>query len=346
MSARQYDPDRSGDSGMTAAQQRVENQGWIFRRQNHADFGIDAHIEVTDGHRNPTGSLIGVQVKAGPSYFQEEKTDGYVFRPDEVHVRYWLHHTLPVLVFLVDLESNEVYWEKVSDDTLESTGKGWKMLIPKDNLIDEEAAYEIRYYARSPMFSSTRSHLALAQPLMEEARDGELILKANQWVNKSSGRGTVEFVTNRGGEQVTLAEWGTVWSPREHMGVKVEKSFPWADFEVDEEYYAVHENPEVVEFYQGMSLAVVSGVRDGNETDDLRPYDIGAGEVAFYRFRVALSELGESYLKVEEFIQTQVVPYTVGNGKRRYPPGREEETALESPRSRCQWTPTWLPTTA
>jgi len=308
MSTRQYDSNTTGDTGVTIAQKRVEDYSWIFRRQNHADFGIDAHVEVTDSNRNPTGSLVGVQVKSGPSYFQEEKNDGYIFRPDEAHVRYWLHHTLPVLIFLVDLESNDVFWEKVSDKTLESTGKGWKILIPKSNVMSGESVSEIRSYARSPMFSSTRSHLALAQPLMEEARDGTLILKANQWVNKSSGRGSVEFVTTRDNDEATLAEWGTVWSPREHMGEKVEKSFPWADFTVDEEYYSVHENPDVVEFYQGRSLAVVAGVRDGNESNNLRPYDIGAGEVAFYRFRVNLSKLGESYLKVEEFIQNNQRP--------------------------------------
>lgn len=39
---------------------------WIFREQPICDMGIDAQIELVD--ERPTGKLIGVQIKAGPSH--------------------------------------------------------------------------------------------------------------------------------------------------------------------------------------------------------------------------------------------------------------------------------------
>jgi hypothetical protein len=42
--------------------------GWLFREQLTDDYGIDAQVEIADGH-NALGALIGIQIKSGSSYF-------------------------------------------------------------------------------------------------------------------------------------------------------------------------------------------------------------------------------------------------------------------------------------
>lgn len=300
---REYDPDRSGDSGVTQSQAVVEGElRWAFRRQNTVDFGIDAHIEVISQDRRPTGKLVGVQIKSGPSYFRKRTEDGIIYRPSRHHVDYWLHHSLPVLIFLVDLDAGSVYWEWVSDETLVPAGDGWKILVPGDRILDEAAGEAIRQYVNGPAFSSTRSHLAFARPLMEMAERGALVVEASQWVNKSSGRGSMTFNEVGRVSDEPLAEWGLVWSPDDPMGVLVRDTFEWADFEIDEPYYDIHEDAEGVAFMQGHSLMAHFGL-GRVDPPELRPYEVAAGELALYRFTVSLSELGRAYLVVERYVE-------------------------------------------
>src|SRR5438067_9573965 len=78
--------------------------GWVFRHLATADVGIDGQLEVVvDGAAS--GRLLGVQVKAGPSYFATPTPakDGWVyFETDKVHRDYWLNYDLPVLLALYD----------------------------------------------------------------------------------------------------------------------------------------------------------------------------------------------------------------------------------------------------
>ena len=53
--------------GVSAIDNKISSLGWIFREQPIVDMGIDAHIEVVDV--NPTGKLLGVQIKTGASHF-------------------------------------------------------------------------------------------------------------------------------------------------------------------------------------------------------------------------------------------------------------------------------------
>ena len=44
------------------------------------------------------------QVKSGESWFRKSTPEGLVFRPKGKHVKYWLGHSLPVAVVLVDVQ--------------------------------------------------------------------------------------------------------------------------------------------------------------------------------------------------------------------------------------------------
>lgn len=121
--------------GVGLTQIAFERLHLIFREQGIHDYGIDAHVEITEGGK-PTGSLIAVQVKAGVSYFKEQNDSGFVYRTDDEHMTYWMQHSLPVILVLCDIEANLIYWQRISDATVESTGSGWRLLVPRNQLVD------------------------------------------------------------------------------------------------------------------------------------------------------------------------------------------------------------------
>ncbi len=68
MPSREYDPTER--RGVAAVQSIfVDKFRWIFREQQVADFGIDAQVEIVRDQK-PTGQLIALQIKSGPSNFR------------------------------------------------------------------------------------------------------------------------------------------------------------------------------------------------------------------------------------------------------------------------------------
>ena len=62
--------------GVGTAKAEFSRWGWAFREQPVPDFGIDAHVEPSHEGR-PSGKLIALQIKAGPSYFAEAVPGGW-----------------------------------------------------------------------------------------------------------------------------------------------------------------------------------------------------------------------------------------------------------------------------
>ncbi|TDK23504.1 DUF4365 domain-containing protein [Arthrobacter crusticola] len=112
--------------------------GWFFRPQDISDQGIDAHVEevrLSEEEGKPTvevgtGRLIAIQIKGGPSYFRKPSANGWWFPFSAKKAKLWLGHALPVVVVLVDLKNNAVYWQRISSTTVLSTGKGYKVEVP------------------------------------------------------------------------------------------------------------------------------------------------------------------------------------------------------------------------
>ncbi len=121
--------DRTERIGVGIALTAFESIGFAFREQSISDYGIDAHGELIESE-HPTGQLLGLQLKSGPSYLSETCDDGYIFRIDKEHVEYWLTHALPVLICLCDIDTRTIFWQVVNADTAKSTGKGFKFTVP------------------------------------------------------------------------------------------------------------------------------------------------------------------------------------------------------------------------
>ncbi|MBY4383507.1 DUF4365 domain-containing protein [Rhodococcus fascians] len=109
---------------------------FAFREQPTSDYGIDAHVEIKRA-AIATGRLVGLQIKGGDSYFKEENSDGWKYRPSKRHVSYWLEHSLPVFLLLADLTTDEIYWQEISERTIESGPRdGLFILVPRANTLD------------------------------------------------------------------------------------------------------------------------------------------------------------------------------------------------------------------
>lgn len=129
--------DRTERKGLGWVTVRGEAAGFAVREQTSSDYGIDAIAELIDDE-TATGQLVAIQIKSGSSYLGETKYGCYIYRPDAQHVEYWLGHTLPVIVCLCDPENEIVYWERVDKDTIESTGKGYKLAVPQARQLGKE----------------------------------------------------------------------------------------------------------------------------------------------------------------------------------------------------------------
>ena len=135
--------DRTERQGISLVALRGEKAGFAVREQSTSDYGIDAIAEFIDGEE-ATGQLVAIQVKSGGSYLAEKSDDCFIYRPDAKHVEYWLGHTLPVIICLCDPDNEIVYWERVSKDTVESTGKGYKLAVPQAKQFEEGARENLK----------------------------------------------------------------------------------------------------------------------------------------------------------------------------------------------------------
>jgi len=128
---------RVASAAVTHTRLAVEDElGWLFREQPTEDFGIDAHAEVVDGE-DVRGRLLGLQIKGGMSWFSERAAGGWWFRPDAAHVRYWMSHSLPVVVVLYHPGTRRCHWQLVGPKTLDETRNGGlRLLVPEAHVLD------------------------------------------------------------------------------------------------------------------------------------------------------------------------------------------------------------------
>ncbi|MBB3159228.1 hypothetical protein FHS07_002946 [Microbacterium proteolyticum] len=128
-----------GERAVSHVRQAVLNgTGYLFREQTNSDYGIDAHVETLHDD-DPTGHLIALQIKGGRSAFAQPSSDGWTFRVKARHASYWLNHSLPVVLVLVDVDGEKCYWQVISSSTLRKTGKSFTVNVPARNTVRSAA---------------------------------------------------------------------------------------------------------------------------------------------------------------------------------------------------------------
>lgn len=306
--------DHLGEIGVAAVNLVVRKEmGWIFRQQPISDRGIDAEIEIQAPGGDATGRLIALQIKTGPSFLSEKTTSGFVFRGNNRHLSYWRRHSLPVVVVLHDPEANISYWQSVEDKNIEKTGKGWKLEVPSSQVLNKSAMKALYELAAGPIYERRLRRLVLDRPWMLLLEGGEqLFLEAEEWINKSSGRGSLALkARNDEGEERLVQDWPFVMFPGWPYEFVFRQLFPWAELAVDEEFYESYDENAFDDdcgIWDGEDKCYMGHTEDFSEwrarLPELRPYEIASGEIALYRLELVLNEVGKAFLMLDRFLET------------------------------------------
>lgn len=190
-----------------------ERAGFAFRLQS-IDFGIDALAERIHDDA-ASGQLLAMQIKSGPSYFSEEDGDAFVFRFGDRHRTYWLEHSLPVVICLCDVDTGKVYWESVVPETIQSTGKNNKILVPKRQTVDPAHADGLAALV-SPVVASSRYTVIGPEDLSHAlAKRYSFDVLLNGTATKAEGAAILRQVTNEGAKRsynrndIAARRWGS-----------------------------------------------------------------------------------------------------------------------------------------
>lgn len=284
---------------------------FIYRDQPAQDVGIDGHVEIFDGTK-ATGRLLAVQIKAGASYLERRDGDAYIVRLETAHVDYWLRYPLPVVLTLCDVENNVVYWAAVSLDTLTRTGESYTLRVPTSQTVDEANADALNALTEGHPADNRLARLMADREkisFLAEHRDRSLVVEVDEWIHKSSGRGTFRISTNDGSGNETLLEEFDLFAPGYEYEELFAVLFPWATIEVDEDYY---EQPERDQFeldhgvWDSEDKEYFIDEDDYNEWKSrlpkIRPYGNSMGEVDQYRLLLRLNDLGAAFATVSAYL--------------------------------------------
>lgn len=294
--------------GLSKLDYFFSDYGWLFREQPINDYGIDAHVEiVVDGQ--VTGDLIAIQVKSGMSYFSETTDTSIIYRTDDSHIEYWTEHCLPVIIVLYDPDNKILYWEQVTEESYVSTGKGWKIAIPKDKILTEESLVELCSITQPPPYIQNLNRLRLDKKWIDLLADGETVyVEFEDWVNKSLPRHTITIGCEC--EPDLGEQWPTIYGAGSSIENFISYLFPWADFETDADAHQEHmESVWAGECYAGYDkeddIVYYTESFDSwykEPTEIIVPVS-DEGEVVGYRLLLSLNEIGRAFLTLNEFLK-------------------------------------------
>lgn len=300
--------------GLNLINRTVTNEmGWLFREQPTDDYGIDAHLEIVEGEK-ATGRLIGLQVKAGASYLAEENARGFVYRGKVEHLNYWTNSTLPVVLVLCDVARETCYWVHVTEEAVERTSDdGWKVLVPKDQVLDSNSKYDLLSIAENlSEYEKRFQSLLLARGFMRALEAGDTVfLEAGEWVNKTWSREYINISVedSRTSQEKVRVEWADVFIKGVPFKQRFARLFPWANLSVDEEFYDEYERDDHLAseaFYDSEDdVYIITGIDYTSwrrQLPDVRPYHIDAGEIARYRLKAEMNEIGRAFLILDKYL--------------------------------------------
>jgi hypothetical protein len=136
---------QTGEIGAIAVTANFLEIGWgpVVHNRPH-DLGTDLFVQAFGPGLFSHGLFVGVQVKAGSSYFKDPAYDedgaliGWWYdEPNTRHFDDWVRHGLPHLLVLHDSQTHKSYWVHVTAKAVQVTGKGAKVLVPAHQTIDE-----------------------------------------------------------------------------------------------------------------------------------------------------------------------------------------------------------------
>ncbi len=293
--------------GIAKLQKVFGSIGWFFREQFIEDYGIDAQVEVVENNR-PTGELIALQVKSGDSYCAEVRKGCIIYRPDKIHVEYWVKHSLPVVVVIYSPTEDKAYWCPVAEGFVTKTRKAYRMEIPKDACLDEETAPLLKKVFKLDVQRYRFNRLLLDLSWMKLVREGYTVsVEFEDWVNKSLARTpiTISCETDKGRIELSIP---THYSPGFGTFGIIERMLPWADMKMDIETYrawkeAEYESECFAEYDKETGRTYYCTTFDEwyEEPDGIVPIE-STGEIDRYSVILELNDLGEAFLCLAEYL--------------------------------------------
>lgn len=313
-------------NGVYFCGQVAEKKKWMFREQPIADIGIDAQMEYVD-ENGESRRLIALQIKSGSSYFKEIKDNAVIFREcNERQVNYWTRNTLPCILVLYNDQDGTCIWQKLTSETIKRTkdgkGSGFFIRVPLTQVfLDEDSNTELLQFSNLPEYIINYNFLLSQLPFMKVIQEGgTVILHSEEWVNKSSGRGTTELIVNDG--TGTKKYRYPYWFPYTPYQEVFPRLFPWAAFRANGKFlykqdnenwkkYNVYHDPET-----GEDICVGLTFEEFREKLNPMRYVDHSREVAEYMLDLSLNDLGKAFLKVNDYVSNHFT-YTSARPKEK-----------------------------
>lgn len=131
----------TGETGCAIVALIVQEElGWQFRRTpQEADFGVDGYVDVITDEGYVTGKSLAVQIKSGSSYIKWDAAGTTRYRGDRKHVNYYLNHTVPVLLVIVDPETKSAWWRRFDAYETDGDDHSWSIAISLESRLNAAA---------------------------------------------------------------------------------------------------------------------------------------------------------------------------------------------------------------
>lgn len=143
------------DLGISYVHGIVAQMGFFFREQPKHDFGIDAHLEISDDTGKGSGRLVGLQIKSGKSYIRRTSGGSIAYYADKRHIIYWAEHSLPVVLIVYSPNENRAWWVDIKEyisqrPTMLGDEGGCVIKIPNSQIFDENTKNVLENLANTP----------------------------------------------------------------------------------------------------------------------------------------------------------------------------------------------------
>ena len=284
--------------GISVISKICEENDWFFREQPVSDIGIDATIERYN-NKTEESKLIALQIKTGVSYFKEQDAFHVFYRVSDRHYNYWRKYSIPVILVLYNPESKEIVFSEIDDNRIKKTGLEYKLHLNKREDFSSYLNDVALRLVNLPNALYNYNYMLTQLPFMEAIESGkDVILEAEEWVNKSSGRGSTKITIDDGNTK-GIYKW-EYYFPFTSYAEVFRRLFPWAKFIVDEDFL------DGEEIYSADSGHIIS---ENGRLNNQHTHENGdilgrlrAGEVAFYKIHLELNDFGKNFLNVDRIL--------------------------------------------
>jgi hypothetical protein len=138
-----------GEQGAALVDARAHSIGFLFKRYGAPEAGIDGLIELRDPETGEVGGrLIAVQIKTRQDRpYTSETGDGFEYLCEPEDVAYWQQANLPVIVVLVRISDQSLYWKAAPTGSISDPETRRLRINKATDKFDEQAASAIAMLA-------------------------------------------------------------------------------------------------------------------------------------------------------------------------------------------------------